>query len=482
MEDFTRQPATVLASLIREGRASSEAITRAYLQRIGELNGQYHALVSVFAEEALAAARQCDAELAAGTTRGPLHGVPVTIKESFWMKDCHSTMNFRYFKNFVAGEDAEVVRRIRQAGAVILGQTNVPKLLLDYQVNGDIFPSAKNPFNPACTPGGSTGGGAAALALGMTALELGSDFGGSVRVPAGFCGLYGLKPTDGTVPAHGIVPLPPGAKPGIMHMAQAGPLARSVHDIELLWRIITGPYAGDRTVPDIRWEEPVGHALSHYRLAWLDEWPGYRVSDTVRTALAKRMEQLSAAGCRVERVRPPDDIHRQSLEVFVGLFPYVVAQGTPWWVRKALQWQLERGLLRGMRSRYPALTNRLRRGFSLHANFYSEVLWQRKALIERWEQFFSSYDFLVCPLAFGPAYPRCDTGSPLSYGGVTMPYCDYVWPYSACFNASGHPALSVPLGLSPEGLPVGVQVVGKYWSEPELLRFAKLASGRDDAL
>ncbi len=474
MEDITRQSASALAALIRERRAGSEAITGAFLQRIAEGNEQYHALVSVFEKEALAAARQYDQEAEAGLWRGPLHGVPVTIKESFWMKGCRSTMNFRYFKNFVAPEDAEVVKRVRNAGAVILGQTNVPKLLLDYQVNGDLFPATQHPFNPACTPGGSTGGGAAALALGMTPVELGSDFGGSVRVPASFCGLYGLKPTDGTVPTQGIVPLPPGAKPGIMHMAQPGPLAKSPEDIELLWKIIAGPYSGDRTVPDIRWAAPLKNALAQYRVAWVDGWPGYPVSETVRGAMQYWITQLEAAGCRVEKRQPPGNLHGQSLDVYAGLFPYVVAQGTPWWVRKALLWQLERGLLKGMRSRYPKLSKRMQTAFRLGGNFYSEVLWERKTLMQEWDLFMADVDFLICPVAFGPAYPRCKTGSKLSYEGKTMPYCDYVWPYSACFNASGHPALAVPLGFSREGLPVGVQVVGTYWSEPDLLRFAVL--------
>lgn len=475
MESFTRCSATALAAMIREGKATSVAITQAYLQRIRACNDQYHALVSVFEKEALAIARLRDEEAAAGHWRGSLHGVPVTIKESFWMKDARSTMNARYFKNFKAREDAELVRRFREAGAVILGQTNVPALLLDYQVNGELFPATKNPFNPAYSPGGSTGGGAAALALGMTSLELGSDFGGSILVPAAFCGLYGLKPTEGSLSTHGIVPVPAGIKQGKLYMVQAGPLARCPEDIELCWRILKGADANSA-------EQTPGHtelrSLAGCRVAWVDGWPGYPVCSVVSSALQDWMKELAAAGCQVYKPEVPEGLHRASLEVFVGLFPFVVAQGAPWWVRLALRWQLERGLLRGMRARYLSLSNRLREGFSLNKHMLQEVLLQRQELTRRWESFLQEYDVLVCPLAYGPPYRRGKTGSPLSYEGHTMPYCDYVWPYSACFNASGHPAISVPLGFSAEGLPVGVQVVGRYGSESELIRFAMLAGKR----
>ncbi len=475
MDAGLRSSATAIAAAIRSGACSSVAVTTAFLERIRAANSRYHALVQVLEEDALRVAALRDQEAAAGQWRGPLHGVPVTVKESFWLQGCRSTMNHRYFQHFTAATDAEVVRRIREAGVVILGQTNVPRLLLDYQVNGDLFPSTPHPLHPEYTPGGSTGGGAAALLLGMTPLELGSDFGGSVRVPASFCGLYGLKPTDGTVPTQGMVPVLPRARPGIMHMAQPGPLAHHPDDIELLWKAVTGPYAGDRTVPDIRWAEPTPRPMHEYRLKLVEEWPGYPLSQTVRQALRQWADALQQAGCRVTTVRPPEQLHHQSLEVFVGLFPYVVAQGTPWWVRKGLQWELERGLLKGMRSRYPDLSRRLHRAFRLNGNFYSEVLWQRRALVEQWEDFLQDADFLICPVAFGPAYPRCKTGTPLRYEGRTLPYVDYVWPYSACFNASGHPALAVPLGSSAEGLPVGAQLVGPYWSEPQLLQFARQA-------
>ena len=231
MQQFIYKSASELAQLIRTGQAASAEIIKEHLQQIKNHNDKLNALVTIFENEALQTAAECDKEAIQGNFRGPLHGVPVTIKEQFWIKGQRSNTNFKMLKDFVAPEDALIIDRIKKSGAIILGQTNVPKNLLDYQVWGDIYPEGKNPYNTEYSPGGSTGGGAAALAAGFTPLELGGDFGGSIRVPANFCGLYGLKPTDKTVPLHGNIPLPKNAKTFLVHMAQAGPLARNLDDL-----------------------------------------------------------------------------------------------------------------------------------------------------------------------------------------------------------------------------------------------------------
>ena len=203
MSSYIYKSAIELAGLIRDGKASSTDIIREHLEQIKRYNNTLNALISIFEDEALMTAAECDNETREGKSRGPLHGVPVTIKEQFWIKGKHSNTNFKMLKDFVAPEDAVIVDRIRKAGAIIVGQTNVPRNLIDYQVSGDLYPEGKNPYDTDYSPGGSTGGGAAALAAGFTPLELGGDFGGSVRVPSNFCGLYGLKPTEKTVPLHG---------------------------------------------------------------------------------------------------------------------------------------------------------------------------------------------------------------------------------------------------------------------------------------
>jgi amidase len=475
MNSFIYQSAATLARLIREGKASSTEIVTQHLARIKEHNDKLNALISIFEKEALATAAQCDQEAAAGNFRGPLHGVPITIKECFWIKGEKSNTNFKMLRDFVAPEDAVIVDRILKSGAIILGQTNVPKNLLDYQVAGDLYPEGKNPFNTEYTPGGSTGGGAAALAAGFSPLELGSDFGGSIRVPANFCGLYGLKPTENTVPHHGNMPLHKGAKTFIIHMAQAGPLARNPEDLELLWNIIVGPHESDRNIPRIDWKPAAKTAMSEYKIAWTDGWPGYETSSQTAETVSKLIQQLQAKGCSAEKRIPDESLHRDSLKLYVSLFPYVIAQGTPWFIRKLIIIQLRNSLLKGMKDR--ELQKGMLKAFRMNANHYAEAMLQKSLITRRWENFFRDYDFLICPVAFGPAYKRCKIGSTLHYEGKEIIYNNYVWPYTACFNASGNPSVAIPLGIGKEGIPLGIQIVGPYWSEPELLSFAKLMAG-----
>jgi amidase len=473
---YIYKSAIELATLIRERKATSTDIVKEHLEHIHRHNHKLNAFISVFEEEALQEAASCDQEAREARFRGPLHGVPVSIKEQFWIKGKNSNTNFKMLKDFAAPEDAVVVERIKKSGAIILGQTNVPKNLTDYQVNGDIYPEGKNPYNLEYSPGGSTGGGAAALAAGFTPLELGGDFGGSVRVPASFCGLYGLKPTEKTVPLHGNIPLPKNSKSMIVHMAQAGPLARNIDDLDLLWKIIVGPHKSDRAIPDIKWKQSEKNSLQEYKIAWTDGWPGFETSAQISEAIKVFAEQLKGAGCRVEKNLPDNSLHEESLKTYMGIFPYVIAQGTPWIVRQIIKMQLYNGVLKGSKSDLPYLTKPLTEAFKMNANHYGEVMMQQSKMTRRWEEFFDQYDFLICPVAFGPAYKRCKTGDKLSYDGKEMIYLKYVWPYVACFNASGNPSITIPLGLGKEGLPIGVQIVGRYWSEPELIHFAKKAA------
>ncbi len=473
MEHNIYKSATELATLIRQGKTTSTEIVQDHLDQIKTHNHKINALISVFEEEALQEAARCDQEAAAGRFRGPLHGVPVTIKEQFWIKGKRSNMNTKRLKDFVAPEDAVVVERIRSSGAIILGQTNVPKNLTDYQISGELYPEGKNPYNLEYSPGGSTGGGAAALAAGFTSLELGGDMGGSIRNPANFCGLYGLKPTENTVPFHGNIPLPKNADTFIIHMAQAGPLARTVEDVELLWQILKGPHESDRNVPKIQWDTPQKEALTDYKIAWTDGWSNFDTSTQIRAAIQNFAGMLLEHGCRVEKAIPNESIHIDSLRVFAGLFPYLIAQGNPRLVRMLIKMEANSGIFKGMKHQFPQLYKPLKEGFKFNVNHYGHMLLQRSRLIQQWETFFKEYDFLICPAAFGPAYQRCKRGSKLTYDGTEMIYMQYVLPYVAPFNASGNPALAIPLGLGKEGLPIGIQIVGKYWSEPELLRFAK---------
>lgn len=459
--------ATELVRRIREREISSTEVTQAFLARIAAHNDRLNAIVHLLEADARSRAKEADEALAHGQSWGPLHGLPVTIKEQFLMADTPSTLNTKRMKDFIAPEDGVIVKRIRSAGAVILGKTNVPANLEGYQVQGDIYPEGKNPYRLEYSPGGSSGGGAAAVAAGMTALELGADGGGSLRVPAHFCGVFCLKPTDKTIVRYGGLPFPEGARGFLVNMAQPGPLARSIDDLELLWKVIRGPHPSDFEIAPIDWRPPSGRSLAQLRFAWTDGFQEYLAGAETRQQLGELAVQIERAGARVEKAAPA--IHPRASEVFVQLFGALVGQDMPWLVRKIFPIVAARGLLKGQ----PHVVRLLRRALRMNTKEYAAALGLKRVLVEDIERFFDSHDVLLAPISYGPAFKRCKQGSALDFDGVLRPYNDYCWPYVGPFNASGHPALVVPLGASKNALPIGVQLIGPYWSEPELLHIAR---------
>ena len=326
--DLCYATATELARRIRDREVSSTEVTEAFLARIAAHNDKLNAIVQLFEREARSRAKEADEALARGQIWGPLHGVPITVKEQFLIANTPSTLNSKRLKNFIASEDGVLIKRIRSAGAVILGKTNVPANLQDYQCKGDIYPEGKNPHRVECSPGGSTGGGAAAVAAAMTALELGADAGGSLRVPAHFCGVFCLKPTDKTIVRYGGMPLPKEAHGFLVNMGQPGPLSRSIDDLELLWKIIRGPDPSDFEIAPIDWRPPSGRSLAQLRVAWTDGFEPYVAGADTRGQLGALATRIERAGARVEKAAPA--IHPRSYEVFIQLLGAMVGQDMPW--------------------------------------------------------------------------------------------------------------------------------------------------------
>ena len=472
MPEYIYKSAIELAHLIKKGRATSTDVVKEHLARIKKFNPELNAVVISLEDEAIKTAAQYDQEMVQGQLRGPLHGVPMTVKEQFWVKGTKSTINFKMLKDWVAPDDAIVVQRLKNAGAILLGKTNVPKNLTDYQVSGDLYPDGKNPYNLEHSPGGSSGGSSAALAAGMIPIELGGDFGGSIRNPSNYCGLYGMKPTENTVPGNGVAPQPKGARGFVFHMAQAGPMARTIEDMELLWKIIRGPHHSDRNTPRIEWKDPQNKKLSDYRIAWVDGWPGYEASQETKSLIKNFIDLLNKHNCLTEKTGPTNNLHTRSLSLFVRLFSQLISQNAPWFIKPLMKAQLKKGLLNGIGK----FQTELNQGFKNSFIHYSETMGIRAGIVSEWEQFFEKFDLLVCPASFGPAFKRRKIGTPIEYDGKKLTYINYAWPYLACFNASGHPGMNLPLGIGQHGLPVGIQIVGPYWSEPDLIHFAKLVS------
>jgi len=470
--EYIYKSALELAEMIRTGQTTSVEVTRAHLDQIQQHNETLQAVVILTEDEALTSAAERDDEAKAGNYRGPLHGVPMTIKEQFWLEGQKSTINVNRYADWVAPEDAVIIERLKQVGAILMGKTNVPKNLLDYQVWGDIYPEGKNPYNLEYSPGGSSGGSAAALASGMTPIELGGDFGGSIRIPSYFCGLYGMKPTENTVPHHGHLPQAESEKGHVFHMAVGGPMARTVNDLELVWKSIRGSHPSDRITPRIDWDELNDKELEDYSIVWVDRWPEYKPSDEIRARIREFVQILQTSGVQTENAGPGNDLHVRSLSVWMRLSNILLSQDVPWFMKPLMKFQMNQTIYRGMEK----FTEEFKRGFKSSFINYSETMGLKAQITSEWERFLEDYDLLICPMSFGPSYTRRKAGSPISYEGKAMKYLDYAWPYVTCFNASGHPAMNIPLGLNDAGLPVGVQIVGSYWSEPSMIHFAKLVS------
>lgn len=463
---FIFKSAAELAILIRDKKATSVEITQEFINYIKNNNYKTNAFVWLFEKEALEAAKEADLKVERGEPLGLLHGVPVCIKEQFFVKGKPCTWNSENFQGFIAPRNAPVVDAWLDEGAIILGTTNVPRMLIDVQTIGDIYPEGSNPYDTARTPGGSTGGGASAIASGFCPLSLGGDMGGSIRVPSGFCGIYGLKTTEGSMGKnYGSSPDTTGDHK-YFNMAVAGPMARTIEDIELGWNAMIKPwYEKNKWLPVEENKE-----LSDYKIAYFDEWKfGHDkipISNTVKQKLQMLVDSLKTSGVTMENVQPGNFTEMRQMHML--LMAYMVFADQPWIIRQLIKHEFESGTPLKI-----DLSEGVDRIGDVDEEEYNRILTRRDTLRAAMERFFKTYDFLILPITPGPAFIKNPNHEPMAVDGVKMEYWDH-FHYAMCFNATGHPALAIPLGLNTEGLPIAVQVVGPMFSEKRLIHFAKL--------
>jgi amidase len=434
---------TQLAAAIRAGHVSASEVLEAHLEQIATHNPTLNAVVTLDAEQARKHAREADEALARGKVWGPLHGVPFTLKDAHATAGMRTTTGFPPLADYVPQEDSPIAARLKAAGGNLIGKTNVHMMLADpAQSINPIFGRTKNPWNTDRTPGGSSGGAAAALAAGMTPFEIGTDLSGSIRIPAHFCGVFGLKPTEHRVPLTGLIPGVPGPRP-VRIMSSVGPMARTVEDLALLFAIIAGPDGYDTDVAPVPVEKVPQLELHRLRIAFAPKFPGFPVAAEMREAVEGFAGRLSALSSVVEEAALPPLDFLQELAGAGALISMMMG---------AFQPEEQKGP--------PTLAQ------------YLEALERRDQSISAWEQFFGKWDILVCPPSMTAAFPHCEPGAPLGVDGQQVSYW-MVSAHCALFNYTGHPAVVLPYKFDRDGLPIGVQLVGKRWNEPRLLAIAK---------
>jgi Asp-tRNA(Asn)/Glu-tRNA(Gln) amidotransferase A subunit family amidase len=455
MSDLTFLSTVSMAEKIRRKEISPLELVDAHLTQIEQLNPKLNAFIQVDSEKARRIAHDAQIAVMQGASLGPLHGVPTSIKSSLSVDGLRCEAGTRLRTGFVAREDAVLVTRLKNAGAIILGVTNTPELLMAWETDNLLYGRTNNPWDLECTPGGSSGGEAAAIAAGMSAGGVGSDGGGSIRVPAHFTGICGLKPTPGRIPASGHFPecAGPFAAIGVV-----GPMARTVADLKLLFEVMQGPDLGDTNAAPVPVRWPGEDEARQLRVGYFEDDGRTPVTPETRTALRTAAEALRTAGFHVEHFQPTG--LEEARELWWKYF--VVAGGMllrPMFksresylspiLKEFLEWSAAQPVLTGS-----SLLDAWMRRDALRAQFFAQM---------------QHYPILLCPVASIPAFRHGERTWQIE--GKTVQYLD-AWSYAEFFNLLGNPAAVVPVSHSAEGLPIGVQIVGRPWEEEKVLAVA----------
>ncbi|MDJ0706298.1 MAG: amidase [Leptolyngbyaceae cyanobacterium MO_188.B28] len=482
MNQLTFTPAVRLVQMIRARSVSAVELLDAHLDQIAKHNPKLNAICTLDEDNARRRAKQADETLTRGESWGPLHGIPMTVKDIFETQGLRTTAGYKPLKDYIPKQDATVVARLKAAGAIIIGKSNMARLAGDYQSTNDLFPRVNNPWNLDYTAGGSSGGSAAAIAAGLSPLELGNDFGGSMRQPAHFCGVYSLKPTDRRVSTQGVIPEVPGQPKCIRQIMTVGCFARSLKDLQLCFSLIAGADPRQPDVPPVPLDSPDSKPLSLLRLAWMDAWDAAPVAADIKSAIQTVVQTLAKTGADVHPWRP-DNLELLSLlqvcnqlAAFNNIYAQPIDNASarrvlPFMFREATQG--ERGL-RDLCNLTQLLPPLLRPSLKK----YYEALTERDRVTAHMDQALASWDGLLCPVAATPAFTHRPSGAAIELDGRRVPYLLASGAYTMPFALTGHPAVVIPIGHTQTGLPIGMQIVGKRWREMELLAIAQEIDAR----
>lgn len=447
--------ATAMAEQVRRKKISPVELVEAHLARIQKLNPVLNAFVELDADRAREQARLAEAATSCGDRAGPLHGVPLSIKSSIEVAGLKNEAGTRLRAGCLSAKDAPLVARLRGAGAIVLGTTNTPELLMAWETDNLLYGRTNNPWDLARTAGGSSGGEAAAIASGCSAGGVGSDGGGSIRVPAHFTGICGLKPTPGRIPATGHYPnsVGPFALLGVV-----GPMARTVPDLQMLFDTMAGADDGDPCAAPVPLRKITPRELKRVRVGYFEDDGRTPVTAETRAAVHKAAEGLRRAGFQVVPFRPAGlEAARQLWWKFFG-----IAGG-----------MLLGPLTKGHESQLSPILKEFSGWVAAEPSHTGQSLldtWVQRDVV-RMEFLAQTRDIpiLLSPVAAIPAFHHGERSWEID--GKTVDYLD-AWSYTEWFNLLGNPAAVVPVGRSPEGLPIGVQIVGRPWEEELVLAVA----------
>ena len=469
MPELGFRSASDLLRALRQCEISSRELLDHYLARIERWNPGLRAVVTLDVERARQRADEADAARGRGEIRGPLHGLPISVKDCFETRGLRTTAGSTRLAEHVPTSDAAAVARLEAAGAIVFAKTNTPALAMDWQTYNPLFGTTCNPWDVARTPGGSSGGSAAAIAAGLSGLELGSDIGGSIRIPAGWCGTFGHKPSWGIVPQRGHIPGWPGSlREDDINVI--GPLARSAEDLALALGVLAGPLGDRARAWKLELPPPRHGALREFRVAaWLDD-PAGPVDSSVRERLEAAVAALRGAGVAVEEQARPGFPLEQAVELYRRLMIPIAAT-----VMRDAEFGAVNKQADAMAPDDRGEMARFLRSVGLRHRDWLLLLEERERQRALWADFFRRFDVLLCPVAPVVAL-RHDHGEPmllrkLEVNGAERSYTDlFVWP--GLVGVAHLPASVAPVGRTRDGLPVGIQIVAPYLEDHTSIAFA----------
>jgi aspartyl-tRNA(Asn)/glutamyl-tRNA(Gln) amidotransferase subunit A len=443
---------TAAGALLRREKISPVELAKSALARIEELNPRLNAFITVTAERALREARAAEREIARGKSRGPLHGIPVTLKDNICTEGVRTTAGSRILENFIPRADADVAAKLKGAGAVLLGKTNLHEFAYGVTTENPHYGPARNPWDLERIPGGSSGGSAAAVATGLGFASVGTDTGGSIRIPSALCGVVGLKPNFGRVSCRGIVPL-------AVTLDHAGPIARSVEDAAIMLDAICA-FSESRGAfhRAVRAARKAIRSKRHLRIGWPREYFFDRVDEEVQRAVKEAAKCLERLGARIEEVSLPhlEEASEPSTQIALA---------------EALEYHESQGYFPTRAAEYGAdVRKRLEMGSAVRAVDYLKAQQSRERLRADFRAAFGRVDVILAPSVPMPAPPIGENS--VMIGGESQSVRGALVRMNRPANFTGFPAISVPCGFTRAGLPIGLAIHGPEWGEAKLLRIA----------